>query len=748
MDKKNVGAIALTFLLLTVNALAAPENARARVEKTSRGLLIQLGQSQVELAPANANTLRLSVSLDGAPKGVPTTFLADTNRDNSVPWTEVERHGMVGIKTAAGKLLVNPKNGKWTLENAEGKTLIPLHRLGNYEAITNQTALNVTLGWNKHQPVYVYGCGNGTNSLEIDDAKTGLGNGVAVLPYYWAKAGYAVLAVTADDNRPAHWQAATDGKSVTWMFPGKSADLYLMPATTLKDAAMSDADLTGHAPVPPIWAFGYLQSRWGWADRAYIEDTLKKFHDLDLPVDAFIFDFEWYAHNPDYSVPPEGLAGFEDFGWNTNLFSDPAAQIQNYKNQGVHVVGIRKPRLGNPDSLKMMRDKHWALTGTAGMEGFQARDINFANPDVRDWYVAQSADLLKAGVDGWWNDEGEATFTTYYYWNLAEKKAFDEFRPAQRLWTVNRAFSPGLQRLGACAWTGDIQSRWNVLQETPASLLNWSLAGLPYETCDIGGFVGPPTPELLARWMEAGVFFPVMRTHSVFNNTPHFPWLFGTNALEAIRQALDLRYRLIPFYYSLAHETAETGLPLMRPLAMEFPDDPQCANLSDEWMMGSSLLAAPILTRENLRTIYLPDDTWYVFESNATLQGGQTISVNAGLDEIPVFVRAGTILPLGPVIQHTSELPGGPLELEIYPGKDAAFTLYEDDGETSAYLNGQVRRTQFKWNQAEHKLSWTIDGDYHGQNTFTAIHVVVFNPGGKQEADGQLNANGSLTFAK
>src|ERR1700677_2594651 len=188
MDKKSVAALALTVLLLAINALAAPENARARVEKTSRGLVIQLGQAQVELAPANASTLRLSVSLDGAPMAVPTTFLAETNRDNSIPWTEVEHRGMVGIKTAAGELLVNPKNGKWTLQDASGKTLIPLHSLGNYQAITNQSAVNVTLGWNKHQPVYVYGCGNGTNSLEIYDTKPGLGNGVAVTPYYWARA--------------------------------------------------------------------------------------------------------------------------------------------------------------------------------------------------------------------------------------------------------------------------------------------------------------------------------------------------------------------------------------------------------------------------------------------------------------------------------------------------------------------------------------------------------------------------------
>ncbi len=740
MDKRNTVAFVLTILGFTVNAPAAPGD----VTQTSRGLLIQLGQAQIELAPANASALRLSVSMDGAPVAVPSTFLADTNRDNSVPWTEVKHHRMVGIKTAAGELLMNPKHGEWTLKNAKGKTLIPLHNIGNYETNSDRTAVNVTLGWNKGRPVYVYGCGNATNSLEVVAAKIGLGNGYAVLPYYWANAGYAVLAVTANDNRPAGWHAAADGRSVTWTFPGKSADLYLMPAATLKDAARSEADLTGHAPVPPIWTFGYLQGRWGWTNRAYIEDTLKKFHDLDLPVDAFFFDFEWYTRKPDYTVPSNGLAGFRDFSWNPNLFSDPAEQIQNYRDQGVHFVGIRKPRLGNPDSLKMMREKHWMLSDAEKVKGYEARDINFKNPDVRDWYVAKSAPLLKAGVDGWWNDEGEASFTTYYFWNLAERQAIDEFKPGRRLWTLNRSFSPGLQRLGAAAWTGDIRSRWNVLQATPTTLLNWTLAGLPYETCDIGGFMGPPTPELLARWMEAGVFFPIMHAHSVISNPPHFPWLYGAPALEAMRKALDLRYRLIPYYYSLAHETTETGLPLMRPMVMEFPDDPRCANISDEWMMGASLLAAPMMTSDNERTIYLPHGKWYPFESNAPIKGRKTISVKAGLDEIPVYVRAGTILPLGPVIQHTSQMPGGPLELEIYPGKDAAFTLYEDDGETLAYQSGQFRCTTFIWNQAGGKLSWTINGDYHGQNIFTAMHVVVFNSAGKREASAPLNANGAV----
>jgi alpha-glucosidase len=244
--------------------------------------------------------------------------------------------------------------------------------------------------------------------------------------------------------------------------------------------------------------------------------------------------------------------------------------------------------------------------------------------------------------------------------------------------------------------------------------------------------------------MEAGVFFPVMRTHSSIGSTPHFPWLFGTNAVNAIRDALDLRYRLIPFYYSLAHETYATGLPLMRPLVMEFPDDPKAANLSDEWMMGDSLLAAPILQPGDKRSVYLPAGRWYAFGSNLPLEGKRALEVTAGLDEIPVYVRAGSILPLGPVIQHTGQLPGGPLELQIYPGKDAVFTLVEDDGESKDYLKDQIRRTTFSWKDAAGRLTWKRDGRYSGRDVFQDVRVVLLDPRKQVEAGSALSEQGTL----
>ncbi len=742
MKLKILPVIYLLAAAAAGKATGAPEN----VENTSDGLVIHLNAVEVELAPANANTFRLSISLDGPPQAAPSIFLANTNSGNTAPWQEVREHGMWGIRTAAGELLMNPKNGEWALKDATGKILIPRQKIVGFQTTNGDSSVQTTFGWSK-RPICVYGGGNGTNSLQQSHATTGLGNGRATIPYYWSETGYSVLAVTADDNRPARWSPSGDGKSLTWIFPGHTADLYLTPAATLKDAAGDYARLTGYAPVPPLWAFGYLQSRWGWVNRAYIENTLKKFEDLKIPVDAFIYDFEWYTKEPDYALPAKGLPDFEDFGWNTNLFPNPAEQIKSYQEQGVHFVGIRKPRMGNSRVLAMVRAKGWNAFPADDPDRVTAREVRFDDPGFREWYIEQSAPLLEDGVDGWWNDEGESRFTLYFYWNTAEREAFDRYEPGKRFWTLNRAFSPGLQRLGTAAWTGDIKSSWGALAATPTSLLNWSLAGMPYGACDIGGFTSTPTPELLSRWMEAGVFFPVMRTHSVIDATPHFPWLFGDDALNAIRKAIDLRYRLIPYYYSLAHQTFETGLPLMRPLVMEFPHDAQVANMSDEWMMGSSLLAAPILTPIGKRTVYFPVDTWYPFESNVPIKGKRTIQVTVGLDGIPLYVRAGTILPLAPPILHTSQLPGGTLDLQIYPGRDATFTLTEDDGETTNYLSGQTRRTTFQWNDATGQLTWIISGDYDGTNVFKSFHVTVFNPHGKLEGSGMLNSNGSMMMA-
>ena len=225
--------------------------------------------------------------------------------------------------------------------------------------------------------------------------------------------------------------------------------------------------------------------------------------------------------------------------------------------------------------------------------------------------------------------------------------------------------------------------------------------------------------------MEAGTFFPIMRAHSEIRATPHFPWLFGNDAEAAIRKALDLRYRLIPYLYSLAYQTHETGEPMMRPLLMQYPHDPKVADLSSQWMIGHDLLVAPILTPISHRQIYLPDDLWYDFSTSQRVQGNRDIDVDVPFDKVPLYVRSGTILTLAPLVQHSRDLPGGPLDVQIYTGRDATFTLTEDDGSTTAYLRGALRRTTFIWSEAARTLSWKREGTYDGDDCFRSMRITL-----------------------
>jgi len=742
-------------------------------DKTEQGIVVTVEQAHVELASARPGIFRLSVSFDGNPKPAPSIFLAGSEPlmgDGAVPdsskagapgvilpatkesWEAVTVDDKVGIKTSSGELLIVPKTGVWTLLDAKGESLVAQGTLGilQKDEKTNRERVTFDLRMKNDRLLHLYGSGNGTRSLLKTEGNSHLSNGVAVVPYYWCTAGYGALGVSVDDNSPAKWNAKADQASVvTWSFPGRTADLYLMPAQNLYQEAQKYVDLTGHPKVSPRWAFGYLQSRWGWKDKAYIEDTLKTFQNDKLPVDAFIFDFECYTKTPDYDLKPEGKPDFSDFAWNPMLLPEPASQIADYRAQGIHIIPIRKPRIGNADTLKMMHDRGWILAaGNNGevRDNFDARDIDFGNPDVRKWYADQARQMIEDGVAGWWNDEGESVYTKYYYWNLAEYDALAEFKPGRRHWSINRAWQPGVERLGASVWTGDIQSDWKTLEEVPASILNWGLAGMPYGACDIGGFQGSPSPEMLTRWMQVGVFLPVMRAHSTLEVNPRFPWLYGKEAEDAIRKALELRYRLVPFYYSLAHETYETGVPFMRPMVMEFPNDPRVQDMTSQWLMGTGLMTAPILNEGGKRSVYFPEGTWYKFDTGEVQQGSRSTDVTSLLDAIPVYVRAGTILTLGPVVQNTAQLPGGPLDVQVYAGKDADFTLVEDDGISYDYVNGDIRKTAFHWDDSIRTLTWKQEGSYQGKDIFKAIHVAVFDGNGKKEADGSLDPTGSVTI--
>ena len=703
-------------------------NANAQISKLTNGIIVKAGQQQVALLTANNAAFCLGISNGTTPITIKSVFIAKSSK-SITPYIVISASPFYGIKTSYGKLMINTDTKVWSLYDAAGKVLI---RDGSY--LVTDSSIQIT-----HTSVgLLYGSGNKTSKqLEKNQSVSAAGNGVADIPYLWSNAGYSAFGVSANDNNPAAWNRAKDKMALTWKFTGKTANLYLWPAKTLYDGASGYVKLTGRPKLPPRWAFGYLQSQWGWADSAYISNVENKFRTHKLPVDAFIFDFEWYTTTPDYSVKKEGKEGYSDFMFNPKLFPHPARQIAELKSQGIKFIGIRKPRLGNNLLLDTARKNGWLSSPAT-----DSRDLDFSNPDLRKWFEAKTRPLLKAGVDAWWDDEGESYYTCYYWWNTAQNNLLSSARPNYRHFTLNRSFSPGNQSFGYCTWSGDIYSTWPSLTDVPKDLLNFSLAGMYYGACDIGGFHGTPAKELLVRWFQAGVFFPIMRSHSDIGTTARFPFLWGEDGEAAIRKALDLRYQLLPYIYSLGHEAYTTGAPIMRPLVMEFPEDTTVANMTDEWLVGKGLLAAPILNEGGKRNIYLPNDTWYDYNTGEVIKGAKTITVTKALDEIPVYVRAGTILPVGPVIQYSEQASATPLEIRIYPGKNGSFNMVEDDGTSYNYTKGSTRVTAYYWNDKTKTLTWKVSGNYAGKNVYKIIKVVL----GKQERIETIKEKGSVIF--
>ncbi len=712
------------LLLLFAIQAATFITTNAQVTKTSSGIIVNAGGHRVGLFTTNNAAFCLSLHA-ATPLLIKSTFI-EIQRTSS-PYTVISAPPLYGIKTAFGQITINATTGTWSLYDAKGQ---PLIQDGTYRFTDTSVEINHTT-----QGV-LYGSGNiSSKDLKKNQSASAVGNGVAGIPYLWNNTGYSAFGVSNNDNTPATW--TNTHQQLTWKFPSKAANLYLWPASTIYEGANGYVKLTGKPKLPPRWAFGYLQSQWGWEDSTYISNVLTKFRTHHLPVDAFIFDFEWYTTTPDYSVGKAGKEGYNDFSFNPKLFPRPAKQIADMKAQGVKFIGIRKPRLGNDKRLDTARQNGWLNNPDT-----DSRDLNFSNANLRKWFEARTKPMLQTGVDAWWDDEGESYYTCYYWWNTAQYHLLSAVRPNYRHFTINRAFSPGNQRFGYCTWDGDIQSSWSSLADVPKDLLNFSLAGMYYGACDIGGFHGTPEKETLVRWFQAGVFFPIMRSHSDLGTTARFPFLWGNDGEAAMRKALELRYQLLPYIYSLGHEAYSTGAPVMRPLVMEFPTDTTVANMTDEWLLGKGLLAAPLLNPGGKRNVYLPAGTWYDYFNGDVIAGPKTIAVDKQLDEIPVYVRAGTILPISPVVQYSEQTTTAPLEMHIYPGKNGQFKMVEDDGTSYNYIKGAIRTTMFSWDDTTKTFSWEVSGAYAGKNVYKTMKVVV----GKEEQRAAIGKAGKLTF--
>jgi alpha-glucosidase (family GH31 glycosyl hydrolase) len=488
-----------------------------------------------------------------------------------------------------------------------------------------------------------------------------------------------------------------------------SLDLFFVASPDPTTIMAEYARLTGHAEMPPLWSFGYQQSHRTLASREEIISEAKTFREKKLPCDAMIYLGTGFC--------PSGWNSENgSFEWNSRIFDDPKAVLDELHKEHfravVHVV--------------ILSDK---LRGTVHDPCELSR---FDESQAGCYWNTHRKDFAM-GIDGWWPDEGDPLdiasrlVRNRMYW---EGPQID--RPNERPYALHRNGYAGMQRYGSFLWSGDVYSTWETLKTHVPIALNTALTGIPYWGTDIGGFVPTPefTAELYVRWFQFGAFCPLFRCHGRtwklrlpwgwntgdpgpveirnYNGAaiPDASQLHDTRVEPICKKYLELRYRMLPYLYSAVRECVTTGMPIMRALWLHFPDDPKAVACEDQYLWGKSVLVAPVVEKgATARRVYLPQSTWYDFWTNERLEGGREISRPVDLETTPLYVRAGSILPLGPVKQYVDEKVDEPLSISVYSGADASFLLYEDDGKSFNYRKGEWTGIQMEWDDKRQKLS-------------------------------------------
>jgi len=489
-------------------------------------------------------------------------------------------------------------------------------------------------------------------------------------------------------------------------------DIFIILADTPAELLREWADLTGYPHMPPLWSLGYQQSHRTLESRETVLAELKRFRADKLPCDAMIFLGTGFC-------PSGWNTGHGSFTFNPNVFPDPAVMFRQFHDEHFKVV---------VHVTSCPEDLH----GEVGDTGAALQD-----PSSAAVYWQKHREAQRTGVDGWWPDEGDELNSAS---RLSRNRMYWEgsqvFQPDTRPFALHRNGYAGLQRYG-WLWSGDTLSTWATLTAQVSVGINAGLCGIPYWGTDTGGFVPTKefTAELFVRWFQFSAFCPSFRCHGRTWKL-RLPWgwdlgsyepaefdgqfaaatLPGPEALhntqvEAIcRKYLNLRYQLLPYLYSAVAETHATGLPLMRSLWLAYPNDPKAAAIDNQYLWGESILVAPVLEAgATHRTTYLPAGLWWDYWTNQRIEGENSSTREVDLETLPLYVKAGTILPIGPVKQHTQEASSEPLTLRIYPGADGTTSLYADDGITFGYLKGQFSRTLFTWNDQQRVLTLKTD---------------------------------------
>ena len=523
----------------------------------------------------------------------------------------------------------------------------------------------------------------------------------------------------------------TDANQLRLDADGGEIDLYVIDGPSLADVINRYTSMTGRPSLPPLWALGYWQSKCTYYDWNALDEAYNQLNARGFPVDVMVIDADWPEFVTDYKWAKR---------WTDTAHGMTIPQkIADYAKKGVKIVVSQSGPMIKTDSPNYADGWAKGVFATDGKGNpiqagyYGGMLLDFTNPKLNDWLWPQTRRLNEDGIAAWWLDldepEGEPDQTHYFAgrppeihneFSLLCTMSFEGVQLAvhddRRPFILSRAGPAGFQRHHAAVWTGDIYSDYATFRAHPPEMLNSSLSGLVYWACDTGGFlVGYYKDDMLGaharlyeRWMQFSSFAPITRAHKA-GGAPE-PFAFGPATEQGTKHYLQQRYRLMPYIYSHAWIASKTGMPIVRAMALEFPDDPRAAATpGDQYMFGSELLVAPVLYEgQSNRKVYFPKGTWIDWDMGYDYAGGRDWVVAAPQNRIPVAVRAGAIIPMAPDMRNTSEKPWDPLTVEVFPSGKSDFTMYHDDGRSFAYEAGDFTVTRFDCDEAGGGILFTL----------------------------------------
>ncbi len=501
---------------------------------------------------------------------------------------------------------------------------------------------------------------------------------------------------------------------------GGACEFWFIAGNTVCEAAESFSALTGRAKLPPLWALGYMQSKctfWDWEE---IDDAIAAFTENNIPLDSIVFDFDWAQY-------------FNNYKWADRWQGKSPEKMKHYSEKyGIHFMASNSgPMLKkNSDTFDSALEAGVLAVdteeNTVTCGHYSGELIDFTNPKTEQWIEPQLCNIMNDGIESWWLDltepEGEAENTVYHLGSKQEihnvfsnhctetyHNVMKRHSPNKRSFVLTRTGTAGIQRNPTALWTGDIFSEYGTLQAHVPEALNTQLSGISVWTCDTGGFLSPTNNaecpynlyhndraehgELFERWAQFSCFTPMFRSHHAGGEA--VPHRYQEVTFDGMARYIRLRYRLIPYIYSLYYQNYLSGTPIMRPLFWHYPNDYKAYTIKDEYLFGENLLVAPVLEEQQCRrTVYLPEGTWYDFDYGYQYGEGDH-DVYAPQNRIPVFVKGRAIIPMSKQVMNTREIDFSDVELLVYPEGRSEFSMFADDGTTDNYQSGEYTETKF-----------------------------------------------------